>query len=328
MPIRGRNAQGKSSTLDAIQMALGGDRVAPPRPVRAGEEEGAIRLELDNGTVILRRFTVDGKPTLEVTNGEGFKAGSPQKLLDTLYASVAFDPLAFTRLKPADQLATLRGLVKLDVDVDALNAANQGDYDLRRDKNRELSRESQKLEQMPTHKDVPAAKVDEAALEETIASAAETNGQIERRRVNREQFAEAIGRNKDRVPVRQADIDAAEAQLAEMKREYRELVDLIAARKLVVEADKASTSWLQRQLAIGYNAAVRLIERMEAEGVVSRADATGRRVVLVNVDQRVAEQQRQIQDEFADAVQTAAEQFNATHENVRVEVTRGGMFDD
>lgn len=92
------------------------------------------------------------------------------------------------------------------------------------------------------------------------------------------------------------------------------------ARKLVVEADKASTSWLQRQLQIGYNAAAKLIERMEAEGVVSRADATGRRVVLQNVDTRLSEQQQKIHDEFADAVQDAREQFAATQ--------NGGMFDD
>lgn len=56
----------------------------------------------------------------------------------------------------------------------------------------------------------------------------------------------------------------------------------VEAKRMVRAADKASTSWLQRQLQIGFNQAARLIERMEADGVVSRADATGRRVVLDN----------------------------------------------
>jgi len=171
VPIRGRNAQGKTSTLDAIQAALGGKRVMPSRPVRAGEDEGAIRLELDNGTVILRRFTSEGGDTLEVTNGEGFKAGSPQRMLDSLYASVAFDPLAFTRLDAKDQLARLRQLVKLDVDVDALERQIAADYEKRRDKNREKDREAARLLQMPTYPDAPAEKVDEAALETQIATA-------------------------------------------------------------------------------------------------------------------------------------------------------------
>lgn len=49
---------------------------------------------------------------------------------------------------------------------------------------------------------------------------------------------------------------------------------------LVREHDKASTSWLQRQLAIGYNSAALLIEHMEQAGVVSAPDHVGRRTVL------------------------------------------------
>ncbi|MGP7795768.1 DNA translocase FtsK [Sphingomonas sp. CLY1604] len=53
-----------------------------------------------------------------------------------------------------------------------------------------------------------------------------------------------------------------------------------AAIQLVCESQKASTSWLQRQLRIGYNSAARLIEKMEKDGIVSRPDHVGRREVL------------------------------------------------
>ena len=52
------------------------------------------------------------------------------------------------------------------------------------------------------------------------------------------------------------------------------------ACQLVFENQKASTSWLQRQLRVGYNSASRLIERMEAEGLVSEPNHVGRREVL------------------------------------------------
>ncbi|MDB5707308.1 MAG: translocase FtsK [Sphingomonas bacterium] len=56
------------------------------------------------------------------------------------------------------------------------------------------------------------------------------------------------------------------------------------AIQLVVESQKASTSWLQRQMRIGYNSAARLIERMEKDGIVGRPDHVGRREVLRDRD--------------------------------------------
>ncbi|UIJ45892.1 DNA translocase FtsK 4TM domain-containing protein [Sphingomonas cannabina] len=58
------------------------------------------------------------------------------------------------------------------------------------------------------------------------------------------------------------------------------------ACQLVAESQKASTSWLQRQLRVGYNSAARLIERMEKDGLVSRPDHVGRREVLMDPDGR------------------------------------------
>jgi S-DNA-T family DNA segregation ATPase FtsK/SpoIIIE len=58
------------------------------------------------------------------------------------------------------------------------------------------------------------------------------------------------------------------------------------ATQLVAESQKASTSWLQRQLRVGYNSAARLVERMEKDGLVSRPDHVGRREVLMDTDGR------------------------------------------
>ena len=52
------------------------------------------------------------------------------------------------------------------------------------------------------------------------------------------------------------------------------------ACQIVFESQKASTSWIQRQLRIGYNSAARLIDRMEEDGFVSSPNHIGRREVL------------------------------------------------
>jgi S-DNA-T family DNA segregation ATPase FtsK/SpoIIIE len=57
---------------------------------------------------------------------------------------------------------------------------------------------------------------------------------------------------------------------------YAQAIDIIA------RAQKASTSYLQRTLNVGYNNAAKIIERMEADGFVSKADHVGRREVLID----------------------------------------------
>jgi S-DNA-T family DNA segregation ATPase FtsK/SpoIIIE len=66
--------------------------------------------------------------------------------------------------------------------------------------------------------------------------------------------------------------DDAETQL------YKKAVQIVA------ESQKASTSYLQRQLRVGYNSAARLIERMEKDGKVGQPDHVGRREVLIDPD--------------------------------------------
>jgi S-DNA-T family DNA segregation ATPase FtsK/SpoIIIE len=61
-----------------------------------------------------------------------------------------------------------------------------------------------------------------------------------------------------------------------------ELYDQAVA--VVLRDKKVSTSYIQRRLQIGYNKAASLIERMEKEGLISSANATGKREILVPGD--------------------------------------------
>ena len=51
---------------------------------------------------------------------------------------------------------------------------------------------------------------------------------------------------------------------------------------IVLRDRKASTSYIQRKLQIGYNRAARIIERMEEEGIVGQANHAGKREILLN----------------------------------------------
>jgi S-DNA-T family DNA segregation ATPase FtsK/SpoIIIE len=52
------------------------------------------------------------------------------------------------------------------------------------------------------------------------------------------------------------------------------------AVEIIRSEGKASTSFLQRKLQIGYNRAARIIDMMETDGIVSKANHVGKRDVL------------------------------------------------
>lgn len=112
--ITGKNAQGKSSVLDAIMSVLCGKKVDPPKPIREGQDHAEVTVQTENW-IIKRTWTVAGGGTLTVKNAEGFPASSPQKLLDKIVGQIAFDPLTFVNETSVNQKKTLMELVKLDL---------------------------------------------------------------------------------------------------------------------------------------------------------------------------------------------------------------------
>ena len=62
------------------------------------------------------------------------------------------------------------------------------------------------------------------------------------------------------------------------ERKYRQ------ACQIVFENQKASGSWLQRQMGVGYNTAAKWIERMEEDGFVGPANHVGRREIFRDSD--------------------------------------------
>jgi S-DNA-T family DNA segregation ATPase FtsK/SpoIIIE len=57
------------------------------------------------------------------------------------------------------------------------------------------------------------------------------------------------------------------------------------AVQIVTRDKKASTSYIQRRLQIGYNRAASIMERMEQEGIVGQANHAGKREILVGQEE-------------------------------------------
>jgi hypothetical protein len=108
--LGGGNEEGKIILLDAIEMALAGDRVSPPEPIRRGRTKAKVVVDLGD-MIVTRRFTDKGS-SLVIENREGLRYKSPQTLLDGFYNNLTFDPLAFAESK--EQPTILRRLVGLD----------------------------------------------------------------------------------------------------------------------------------------------------------------------------------------------------------------------
>lgn len=165
--IAGRNAQGKSSVLDAIWMALAGGSGAKEtsRPIRDGESKASVMLDLGD-LIVTRRWTPTGT-TLEVSARDGARYSSPQTILDSLIGRLSFDPLAFAEEDPRKQLQTLLDIVELPFDPEHLDAVRRGVFEDRTDLNRQAKQLDAQLAGLPT---VPENTPDDEISASAIAA--------------------------------------------------------------------------------------------------------------------------------------------------------------
>lgn len=191
--ITGRNGAGKSSVLDAIYWALAGAGTVDAVPVRQGEEKA--RIQLDLGTVLVtRRFTAAGGTSLTVESAEGAVFRSPQTVLDQLLGKLSFDPLAFTRMAPKEQLDALKRLVPVDVDLDALERENKAAYEARTGVNRRIKELDAQLTKLDAEiqPDVDTTLVDTSTLLAQMATASEHNERVDQERRLRADRADSL----------------------------------------------------------------------------------------------------------------------------------------
>lgn len=182
--LSGANEQGKSAVLKAILVALSGkDSLKDiPEPIRKGSDKGEITLDL--GDYIVTRTFTQKDSYLTITNREGAKYGSPQKLLDELFNKNTIDPSEFLALDEEKQYKQLKSLVKLDVDIDELERFKKAAFDERTIVNREIKQLEARLNALPIPSDdLPTEEIQAAEIIKKINEAtkviAENNEQRE-----------------------------------------------------------------------------------------------------------------------------------------------------
>lgn len=231
--IGGRNAQGKSSVLDAIWLALGGGKAAKETtlPIREGESKASVRLDLGD-LVITRSWTRKGT-SLKVTNAEGASYSSPQSMLDALVGRLSFDPLEFTRLSAKDQREALLGLVDLGIDLDEL-ARQRNEIFAERS---EVGRRGKAIGDVQVDESLPAEETSASEIIGKIREAQEENGVVQAQ--------------KARMSVVNARVKELAETIAQLQREaalYKD--EELAIARFLEENDETDTAPLEAQLAM------------------------------------------------------------------------------
>jgi energy-coupling factor transporter ATP-binding protein EcfA2 len=243
--VGGLNGQGKSSTLDAIWYALGGQRAMPSEPLRKGQTKGFSRLTLDSGLVITRSITEAGT-TLKVESADGAIYKTPQAMLDKMVGAIAFDPMAFSRMEPKRQLETLRSLVKLD--TTALDIERSRTFEERTAINRKIRELDDQRLGTPEVAGAPKREISASDLMDKLQKAEEAhrNHSAATREVNR--LEQSITADLEEIERRKACIKASRLQLAKtQKAVVGELPDVEALKRQITHMDATNAAVRQNQ---------------------------------------------------------------------------------
>lgn len=155
--IEGRNGQGKSSVINAIWAAIGGASELPDNPVRKGETNAQITVDLGD-MIVTRKFTEKGT-SLEIKNKDGLKFPRPQETLDKLFSRVTMDPQHFSDMRPKERRELLLELTGKKADIEKLEQDRTEVFNERTMVNREVKTLAGKLDGAPVDDDVEPVSI-------------------------------------------------------------------------------------------------------------------------------------------------------------------------
>lgn len=237
--IGGNNRQGKTSVLDSITWALGGDRYRPSCAQREGSViPPYIRITMNNGLIVERK----GKNSdLKVTDPSGRKAG--QQLLNEFIEQLALDLPKFMNSSGKEKAETLLRLIGIGDQVAALEKKEAELYSDRQAVGRIADQKKKYAREQVFYPDAPRELVSPTELIRRQQEILARNGENQRKR-NALQQMQAQSEEMD------SRIAGMEEQLRKMRAEREKIAaDIETALKTAEELQDESTAELEADLA-------------------------------------------------------------------------------
>ena len=184
--IGGKNGQGKTSVLDAIAWALGGEKYRPSSAQREGSViPPRLHLELSNGIIVERK----GKNSaLTVLDPSGKRAG--QQLLNDFVSTFALDLPKFLEAGSKENAEILLQIIGVGDQLRALDQQETQLYYARRSVNQNLDRKKKYAEELPFYQDAPQEMVSVSDLIKRQQEILARNGENQRKRQQAAQLAQ------------------------------------------------------------------------------------------------------------------------------------------
>jgi energy-coupling factor transporter ATP-binding protein EcfA2 len=249
--IAGRNAQGKSSILDALDAAMRGKRAVPADAVRHGAGKADIIVEYDGGALVVHReISRDGATELEVRTQDG-AVKRPQDLLDRLIGACFVDPVGFINQPPKAQREVLLQLIDREKKLPALEAQRERIFENRTEVGRDLKKAEGELARLPPMAELPEP-IDVAALAAERAAFADKQRAgdgighaAKEATIARERAEQALAQN--RVRIRELSQALAQAQAETPTLEANDSEAVVAEGSLLEQLRIASLEWKASQ---------------------------------------------------------------------------------
>lgn len=182
--IGGKNNQGKTSVLDAIAWALGGDRYRPSQAQREGSVISPnLHIVMNNGLIVERR----GKNSdLKVTDPNGKKAG--QQLLNEFVEQLALDLPKFMEATSREKAQTLLQIIGVGPRLADLERQEKELYNERTYIGRTADQKEKYAKEQPYYPEVPSVPVSASELIRQQQEILAQNGENQRKRERRHQL--------------------------------------------------------------------------------------------------------------------------------------------